>query len=547
MLDDASNFDPEKLGRLRFLIDGLEGLGISLSLIPVLAVMMVFFLLKGIVKFGNLAYRAVLRQRFVRMLRFELIRLFSRLTYRYYALADVGRVQNTVSGEVDRVSRSFHDYFRAMEQLVLLFVYVVFAFYIDPLFTLLVTFGGLVTNIVYKIIYRKTKNTSRLFSKDSHVYQGQIIQYVANFKYLKATGLLKTFAQKIRLTVQKIELSRRRLAIYRGLLESAREPMLIIVVVGVIVVQVQMMGRALGPIVISLLFFYRALNALMKMQNSWNSYLIAYGSLENVIAFKSELKENVDTPGEKQITKFQQEIFLEDVVFSYEEKEVLHGVSLRIPKNKTIAFVGESGSGKTTLVSLVAGLLLTDSGTVLVDGIPMHSIDRRSYQSRIGYVTQEPVIFNDSIFANVTVWAERTPENLTRFHKAIEQAAVAEFINTLPDGEDTVLGNNGVNLSGGQKQRISIARELYKDVDLLIMDEATSALDSETEKAIQSSIDALQGRYTILMVAHRLSTVKRADMIVLMKDGTIRESGSFKELIDQSSVFERMVELQKLV
>ena len=157
-----------------------------------------------------------------------------------------------------------------------------------------------------------------------------------------------------------------------------------------------------------------------------------------------------------------------------------------------------------------------------------------------------PVVFDATIFENVTLWDEEAPANLDRFSVAIHKASIAEFIGGLPNGRHSALGNNGINISGGQKQRISIARELYKDIDLLIMDEATSALDSETEGIIQDNIDTLKGTITILIVAHRLSTIKNADRIVLMKQGRIDCVGAYDQLLRQSPDFRRMVELQQL-
>ena len=183
---------------------------------------------------------------------------------------------------------------------------------------------------------------------------------------------------------------------------------------------------------------------------------------------------------------------------------------------------------------------------MLIDGINANKIDMRTFQNRIGYITQEPVIFDDTIFNNVTFWDEKTPENLEKFWIALQKAAIVVMVIELPEKEDAPLGNNGVMISGGQKQRISIARELYKDIDILIMDEATSALDSETERVIQNNIEELKGKYTILIVAHRLSTIKTADEIIVMKKGEIIDKGNFEYLIQNNPSFQKMVNLQEL-
>lgn len=185
-------------------------------------------------------------------------------------------------------------------------------------------------------------------------------------------------------------------------------------------------------------------------------------------------------------------------------------------------------------------------GEFYINGIAREKLNMETYQRRIGYITQEPVIFTDSIFNNITFWAEPTAENYERFFSAVQKASILEFVNTLPKKENTLLGNNGINLSGGQRQRISIARELFKDIDILILDEATSSLDSETEETIQKEIKTLQGQYTILMVAHRLSTIKHADKIIVMNKGVIIDEGNYETLVLKSAKFKKMVHLQEI-
>ena len=173
------------------------------------------------------------------------------------------------------------------------------------------------------------------------------------------------------------------------------------------------------------------------------------------------------------------------------------------------------------MVNLIAGLFLPTAGELSIGGVNSEELEKKGYQERVGYITQEPVIFNDSIFNNVSFWDEPNESNLIRFEQALKKAAIMDFVNEQREGKNTLLGSNGINLSGGQKQRISIARELYKEIDLLIMDEATSALDSKTELEIQENISSLKGTFTMIIIAHRLSTIRNADLIVLMDAGEI--------------------------
>jgi subfamily B ATP-binding cassette protein MsbA len=534
------------LGKFSFINDWLQATGVSITLVSLLGLMVIFFLLKGIVKYFNGVYRVMLQQYFIKNLRMKMLTWFNKMSFRSFVSSDVGRIQNSMSGEVDRVARGYNMYFQTFEQSILVFVYIGFAFAVDFKFATLVTAGGLATNIIYSLFYKLTKQASSRLTLRSNLYQGQIIQHVGNFKYLKATAYLNDYSKKLEATISEIEHVRTKIGLYGSVLQAVREPLLIIIVAIVILIQVNFLGGSISSIMVSLLFFYRALNSLTSMQGSWNKFLETSGSIENLKKFQKELTRNAEIFGKVGISKFNKVIELKNVSVNYGTSVVLDNLSLSINKNDTLAFVGESGSGKTTLVNVVAGLIIPDMGVMSIDGIDRKEINILTYQKRLGYVTQEPVIFNDTIYNNITFWAEQTEDNINKFKSAIEKSSLVPFIESLPEREFSTLGINGVNISGGQKQRISIARELFKEIDILVLDEATSALDTETERSIQESIDNLKGYYTIVVVAHRLSTVKNADRIAVMNKGRIVDIGTFEELVSRNNMFKRMVELQEV-
>ncbi len=536
----------DSLGGLQALVNGLQKLGFHLSLGNVLAFMIVFFILKGIAKYAEQVTLVIFRQSFIRNIRVRSIKLLEGLSYKSFVESDVGQIQNAMTGESDRLAEAFQTYFLSMQQGIMVVVYMSFAFYLDAKFAVLVCIGGVLSNFIYKTLYSKTKKASTNLANNTNKYQGEVIQYAANFKYLKASGSVSNYADRLIETVKGVEHERRKIGFLSGISTSIREPILIIIVAAVIVVQVKNFNAALGPILISLLFFYRALTALMVMQAYWNKYLEYSGSQKNVESFQNVLEENQEVIGEKAVNNFKKEIKMHEVSFSYGSKIVLDKINLSIDKNQSYAFVGESGSGKTTLVSIIIGLLRPSSGFVDIDGVDLLDIDMPTYQSKIGYVGQEAVIFNDTVFNNITFWAEKTKQNLRRFQDVIEQVSLGSFFLGLDKKEDTMLGNNGINLSGGQRQRISIARELYKKVDVLVLDEATSALDSETERAVQESIEVIQGQCTLIIIAHRLSTIKNVDHVVLMDKGRIVDKGDFEDLQCRQARFKKMVELQDL-
>lgn len=540
-----ASFDSDGMGNLSFLVEGMQWMGLPFTLTTILLIMLVFFVLKGVFKFLEGFNRVVNQRYFTKKIRFYNIDLLTNYSYRSFVLADSGRIQNTLSSEVERVINAYRAYFSSVQYMMLVLVYISMAFLANAQFAVMVAVGGVVTNFIYKRMYTVTKKLSRELTSMNHSFQGLLIQKVGFFKYLKATGYLADYGQKLKNNILDIENHTKKMGLLSSALTAMREPVVVSVVIVVILIHVNLMGQQLGLIILSLLFFYRSLTFLMAVQNYWNTYLGVVGSLDNLDAFSKELENGRDTDGTTNFTRFRNKIELRSAGYNYNDTPVLKNITLDIFRNETVAFVGESGSGKTTLVNLLAGVIVPDTGTLKIDDLPINDIKRATYQKRIGYITQDPVIFNDTIYNNLTLWAPKTPANMERFSHVLRQAAIEEFVMSLPNQENSLLGNNGITVSGGQRQRLSIARELFKDVDFLFLDEATSALDSETERAIQQNIDALKGTYTIIIIAHRLSTVRNADRIVLLNKGEIEAQGDFNGLYEQSNAFRKMVQYQE--
>jgi subfamily B ATP-binding cassette protein MsbA len=238
----------------------------------------------------------------------------------------------------------------------------------------------------------------------------------------------------------------------------------------------------------------------------------------------------------------------EAVRFSYgrSHRNALDGIDLAIAPGQTVAVVGQSGSGKTTIANLVPRLYHVDAGRILIDGHDIETIRLSSLRENIALVSQDVVLFNDTVAANI---AYGTMGGASR--GGIEQAARAahalEFIQAMPDGLDTQIGENGVKLSGGQRQRLAIARALLKNAPLLILDEATSSLDIESERLVQAALETLMRDRTTLVIAHRLSTIERADRIVVLSHGLVAETGTHAELLAHNGLYARLHQMQKLV
>jgi subfamily B ATP-binding cassette protein MsbA len=363
---------------------------------------------------------------------------------------------------------------------------------------------------------------------------------------LKATNFLKTSEERLKETIYNIEENRKKMGLLNSIMLGLREPVLIIVIAASILIQINYFGGSLSALLISLLFFYRALNSVSLMQTAWNVYLSTLGSFENIKKLQKSFENNIEPYSGSLIKSEFSYIQLNDVDLFFDDKKIINKLNLKIEARKTHAFIGESGSGKSTLINLIVGLMPPDYGTIKMDNVSYKDLNINKLQNRVGYITQEPIVFNDSIYNNITLWSPKTKKNVARFEEVLQKSSIGSFISSLPNKEETELGNSGITLSGGQKQRISIARELYKNIDILIMDEATSALDTETEKEIQNNIDKLKGEYTIIIAAHRLSTIKNADKIIYINNGCVEKEGTFSELMENFSSFRKLIETQNL-
>lgn len=279
----------------------------------------------------------------------------------------------------------------------------------------------------------------------------------------------------------------------------------------------------------------------------------AYNSLQKGAASAARLLEVIDAdevileaPDARKVEGFRDAIELHDVSFRYEDgTEVLHHVDLTIPRGRTVAIVGPSGAGKSTLVDLLPRFYDCTEGTITVDGKPIRELNINSLRALFGLVSQNCILFNDTVANNIAFGNDSyTPADI---EAAARAANAHEFISSLPQGYDTPVGDRGLNLSGGQRQRLSIARALLRNTPILILDEATSALDSEAERQVQLGLDALMQGRTAIVIAHRLATVRHADLIVVLDQGHIVDQGTHDELMLKDGIYRKLVEMQSFV
>jgi len=310
--------------------------------------------------------------------------------------------------------------------------------------------------------------------------------------------------------------------------------------------QINRHGFTEGAFFTFIIAVFKLYDPVRKFAMFNNNFQQAVGASSEIFRFMDMEDEVREKPGAKRMGKFARAIRFANVSFSYENAEdspvVLHDINLEVKAGEVLAVVGSSGAGKSTLVHLIPRFFDVSGGSILIDDNDVRDVTLESLRSQIGIVTQETVLFNDTVRNNIAYGQPHVSQK--KVEEAARAARAHEFISGLPEGYNTMIGERGVRLSGGERQRIAIARAILKNAPILILDEATSALDSESESLVQSALQNLMTGRTVFVIAHRLSTVRRADRIVVLETGTISDIGAHEDLMQKLGTYRRLYELQ---
>ncbi len=469
--------------------------------------------------------------------------------FSFFYSANSAALMKNITYEVNQLITSYlYSWLMIIADTILLIAILGVLFFNNPLVTLgtLGLLGGLTAGILVlsrRRLYRLGQS-NRKFNEQLFKVTGEAI---GGIKEIKILGREQFFTNRFFKSSSDFA---RNTIIYQMFVEIPRFGLEIIVVGGLLVIALVMTqgnsttAEITTTLTLFVAAFYRLMPSLHRMFSSFSGLQFNKAILNDLSASMlssddQRLQENkTDVVG----MPFKKEIVLKHVRFTYvgAKVETLKDISLCIPKNSSVAFVGSTGVGKTTLVDIALGLLEPSKGELFVDGTLIDENNVRSWRKNIGYVPQVIYLADDTIRQNIAFGIPEQDIDNIKVQHALDIAHLADFINSLPDGLDTVIGERGIRLSGGQRQRIGIARALYEGATVLVLDEATSSLDGITEAVIEDAIKELHGTVTIITIAHRLTTIRHCDNICILENGKISASGKYVNLLKENETFQQM-------
>jgi len=523
----------------------------SEALIKICLVIIIAFFLKNISGYLQAYFMAYVEQGLVKDIRNEVYRHLHTLSLGYFTSERTGSLISRITNDVNIINTGISATFlNLIREPLLIVVFLMIAISINWRLTLISLL------VLPFALYFISKLGLRLH-KESRISQERMAditsvlqETISGVKVVKAFGMEEFENKKFQAQTWRYFKSLLKITRIRNLASPITE--FLSVVAGVVIIwyggmQVleleTMRASEFLTFLIAIFQIMPPVKELTSVNNRIQESTSAAKRVFEILDIEPDIKE---APNAIELKEFKDEIVFENVWFSYNGSRngdfILKGINLKVKKGEILAIVGPSGAGKSTLVDLIPRFYDPTEGRILIDGIDLRMIKIKSLRDKIGIVTQETILFNDTIRNNIAYGLEDCP--IERIIEAAKAANAHDFIMQLPDGYDTVIGERGMKLSGGQRQRISIARALLKNPPILILDEATSNLDAESEILVQEAIERLMQNRTVFVIAHRLSTIRNADRIIVVDNGRIVQEGKHEELIHQDGLYKKLYEMQ---
>ncbi len=530
-----------------FLTQKLEQDGPQGTLVFLIVIIISLFLLKNLFGYLALYFITFLRNGVVKDLRNDLYSHSLELPMAYYSDQRKGDLMSRILADVNEVQVSTLSFLELIvrEPLTILFG-LASMFVISPELTLFVLLFIPVSGFLISLIGKKLKKHSTKVQEESGVLLSTIEETFGGIRVIKGFVAEKSFTKRFSATTKRYFNFSNRLMHRQNLAGPVSEFLGIVTITAllwyggnlVMVKQTITGGAFIGFMSLA----YQILTPAKAMSKASYSVKRGNAAAERVMSVLETKNTITNTPNAITDLNFSSVIKFDKVSFKYEKENVLSEVSFEVKKGQTLALVGQSGSGKSTIANLLSRFYDVTEGAVLIDGIDIRDIDKASLRGAMGLVTQESILFNDTIKNNLLIGKEQASDD--EMIAALKIANAWEFVKQLPQGMDTNIGDSGNKLSGGQKQRLSIARAVLKNPPIMILDEATSALDTESEQLVQIALENMMKNRTSVVIAHRLSTIKNADLIIVMRNGNIEETGNHDSLMAQNGNYKKLIDLQ---
>ena len=518
-------------------------------LIFMVSIIIVTFLLKNLFNYLSMFFITFLKNGVIKDLRNELYNKIVRLSMSYYSGKKKGDIVARISSDVLEIDNSFLSVFELIikEPLMILFTLITM-YIISPELTGFVIIFIPLSAIIISIVGKSLKRKSLRVQKEQGLFISLVDETLNGLKIVKIFNAENAFSRKFAESTNRLYKFSNSV-INRKNLASPLSELLGICSIAVILWYGGMMVLKENSLDASTFLVYLGLayNILTPAKAlSKASYRVkkAYGAAERVFQVIDDNRFIKSNDNDASLEDFKSSVDFNNVSFSYEIGDVIRNLSFKIEKGKTIALVGQSGSGKSTIANLISRFYDISDGEIKVDGKNIKEINLKSLRKLIGLVTQDSILFNDSIKNNLLIGKEDATDQ--EIVEALKIANAWEFVKELPNTIESNIGDSGNKLSGGQKQRLSIARAVLKNPPIMILDEATSALDSESEHLVQMALNNVMKNKTSLVIAHRLSTIQKADNILVLDKGKIIESGKHKDLMDKGGIYTNLVRMQAI-
>jgi subfamily B ATP-binding cassette protein MsbA len=518
------------------------------ALIYICIILIVAFFLRNLTRFFAMFYMANVRIGSVKDIRNAIYKKILILPLSFYNKHRKGDIISRVTTDVQEVEYSIMNYLEMIvRDPITILTYIAFMFSVSPQLTLFVLVLLPITGLLIGQIGKSLRKSSIIGQARMAGMMSTIEETISGLRIIKAFSAINY--SDTRFKDQNNLFSRLMVSIYRR--RDLSSPLSEFLSSFVIVIVLWFGGRLVlgdSPVIqaadfiVYIIVFSQIIPPAKTFAQGFYSIQKGIASAERIFEILDAEEVITEKPNAKAIKTFEKNIEYRDVQFSYDKEPVLKGINLNIEKGKLIALVGESGGGKSTMVDLLPRFYDVIDGQILIDGTDIRDYKIDDLRGLMGIVTQESILFNDSVFNNIAFG--NTNATMEAVIEAAKVANAHEFIMRLENGYETYIGDRGMNLSGGQRQRLSIARAVLKNPPILILDEATSSLDTESERLVQDALAKVMSSRTSVVIAHRLSTIQHADEIIVIVQGEIAERGSHEELLESKGVYRRLYDLQ---